>query len=358
MAGQSVTNRSVIGETCVLGRQNTLQHLVQVLNTAVSTGQNDNAGSTSALHIAVRSTNGAQQHERVIRLRGGTQLVNGDASIFQTISVTNVTHGAVTTIRQHSTNQQTCNSTNNTHLHRAKSRGRRRNLSLAHHTATGGGSQLNLSTTLLQLREQSRTVVITLESRNLLINLVQSRINAALQRLGTNLQVCVRHSVSITCSLRAVGAGYLNIQNRSLRGASHLDGAHEAAGQLSLREGIAISNQSLCRVLRNLTRGSNARLGRNIHLRGVSATGTGGINHQRVNNQRSLRSVLAIGHVAVDGTRHSENHNRQQNQQTVSENATYLVAKGNRGGMRGVIHEDILEEEKRTLNIGEKRRGS
>ena len=329
-----------------------------MLNTAVSTGQNDNAGSTSALHIAVRSTNGAQQHERVIRLRGGTQLVNGDASIFQTISVTNVTHGAVTTIRQHSTNQQTCNSTNNTHLHRAKSRGRRRNLSLAHHTATGGGSQLNLSTTLLQLREQSRTVVITLESRNLLINLVQSRINAALQRLGTNLQVCVRHSVSITCSLRAVGAGYLNIQNRSLRGASHLDGAHEAAGQLSLREGIAISNQSLCRVLRNLTRGSNARLGRNIHLRGVSATGTGGINHQRVNNQRSLRSVLAIGHVAVDGTRHSENHNRQQNQQTVSENATYLVAKGNRGGMRGVIHEDILEEEKRTLNIGEKRRGS
>ena len=329
-----------------------------MLNTAVSTGQNHNAGSASALHVAVGSTNGAQQHERVIRLRSGTQLVNRDTSIFQTISVTNVTHSAVTTVRQHSTNQQTGNSTNNTHLHRAKSRGRRRNLSLAHHATTGGGSQLNLSATVLQLREQTRTVVITLEGRNLLINLVQSRINAALQRLGTNLQVCVRHSVSVTCSLRTVGAGHLNIQNSSLGGAGHLDGVHEAAGQLSLREGIAISNQRLCRVLCNLARGCNARLGRNIHLRGVSATGTGGINHQRVNNQRSLRSVLAIGHVAVDGTRHSENHNRQQNQQTVSENATYLVAKGNRGGMRGVIHEDILEEEKRTLNIGEKRRGS
>ena len=354
MAGQRVTDRSVIGETCVLGRQNTLQHLVQVLNTAVSTGQNHNAGCASTLHIAIGSANGAQQHECVIRLRSGAQLVNRDASILQTISVTNVTHGAVTTVRQYSTNQQTGNSTNNTHLHRAKSRGRSRNLSLAHHATTGGGSQLNLSATVLQLREQTRTVVITLEGRNLLINLVQSRINAALQRLGTNLQVCVRHSVSVTCSFRAVGAGHLNIQNSSLGGTGHLDGVHEAAGQLSLREGIAISNQSLSRVLRNLTRGRNARLGRNIHLRGVSATGTGGINHQRVNNQRSLRSVLAIGHVAVDGTRHSENHNRQQNQQTVSENATYLAAKGNRGGMRGVIHEDILEEEKRTLNIGEK----
>ena len=308
MAGQSVTDRSVIGETCVLGGQNTLQHLVQVLNAAVSTGQNDNAGSASALHIAVGSTHGAQQHERVIRLRRGTQLVNRDASIFQTVSVTNVTHGAVTTVSQHSTNQQTGNSTNNSHLHRAKSRGRRRNLSLAHHTATGGGSQLNLGATLLQLRKQTRTAVITLESRNLLINLVQSGINAALQRLGTNLQVRVCHSVSVTCSIRAVGTGYLNIQHSSLRGASHLDGAHQAAGQLSLREGIAVSNQRLRGVLRNLTRGSNTRLGRNIHLRGVSATGTGGINHQRVNNQRSLRSVLAIGHVAVDGTRHSENH--------------------------------------------------
>ena len=185
---------------------------------------------------------------------------------------------------------------------------------------------------------------------------MQSRINAALQCLRTNLQVRVRHSVSVTCSIRTVGAGHLNIQHGGLGGAGHLDGVHQAASQLSLREGIAISNQRLCRVLCNLARGCNARLGRNIHLRGVSATGTGGINHQRVNNQRSLRSVLAIGHVAVDGTRHSENHDRQQNQQTVSENATYLAAKGNRGGMRGVIHVDILEEEKRTLNIGEKRR--
>ena len=313
MAGQSVTDRSVIGETCVLGGQNALQHLVQVLNAAVSTGQNDNTGCASTLHIAIGSANGAQQHERVIRLRRGTQLVNRDTSIFQTVSVTNVTHSAVTTVSQYSTNQQTGNSTNNSHLHRAKSRGRSRNLSLAYHAATDGGSQLNLGATLLQLRKQARTAAITLEGRNLLINLVQSSLNAVLQSLGTNLQVRVCHSVSVTCSLRAVGAGHLNIQNSSLGGAGHLDGIHQTAGQLSLREGIAISNQSLSRVLRNLTRGSNARLGSNIHLCGVSATRTGGINHQRVNNQRSLRSVLAIGHVAVSGTRHSENHDRQQN---------------------------------------------
>ena len=76
--------------------------------------------------------------------------MNRDTSIFQTVSVTNVTHSAVTTGSQYSTNQRTGNSTNNSHLYRAKRRGKKPESeprSSRGHTVVG--SQLDLDATLL-----------------------------------------------------------------------------------------------------------------------------------------------------------------------------------------------------------------
>ena len=82
--------------------------------------------------------------------------------ILQTVSVPDVTHRTVAAVRHNQTNQQTRHSTDHAKLHRAQRLRRARNLSLAHHTATGEGSQLNLSATLLQLGYQGVTVRIPL----------------------------------------------------------------------------------------------------------------------------------------------------------------------------------------------------